>query len=139
MSIHDDFPEIDFDLDAAGDNTLFEYGYADGSNYKVHSEVVLSGRLTEEQIRNMLSSLDQGEFFIPSQVGLRDLQGDFIHGSAWDDDDDHVWHRIEGIKNTNAPASDVSVETLIESWPKDQRDWDMLGATEKHTGAGYGI
>lgn len=51
-------------------NTRINYLYRDGSNYKVHNSIVVSGQMTQEMIAACLDACDEGEYFIPSQVNL---------------------------------------------------------------------
>lgn len=50
--------------------TSFEYLYRDAANYKVFEAVVLWGALRLEELTPFLH---EGEFFNPSQIGLKDL------------------------------------------------------------------
>lgn len=59
-----------FGLTTEKRNTIVRYLYRDASNYKVHSEVIVSGVLTAAEKRDIFSSLDCGEYFIPKLVGL---------------------------------------------------------------------
>ncbi len=87
-------------------NTCFSYLYRDASNYKKYSEVILSGSLKFEQI---LPFLKDRIFFIPSEIGLDDLQGD-----EWSSDD-HIWHEIESIQLTaNRPTINIDAKQLLK-------------------------
>lgn len=124
--------EIEHKLDGSGPNTLINYMYRDASNYKKTNVAVLRGRISLEQIGLIQSSLDDDEFFIPGQVGLKDLQGEFEHGGGWDEDDDHVWHTISLIEYTDQPAnSDLSVDEMMRNWPASSEDWDLVNHLER--------
>ena len=76
-------------------NTLIIYEYRDASNYKVSSEeLVFKGKLSTAEIQSLLTDYgaDQMEGFIPSQVGLPDLQGELMKYDQQDYDEDHCWH-----------------------------------------------
>lgn len=73
-------------------NTQISYMYRDGSNYKQHADVVIAGTLTDEQKKDIIDALDDSEHFIPSQVGLQDLQSRMI---GFPSGDDHVWHELQ--------------------------------------------
>ena len=60
-------------------NTEILYSYRDASNYKTHRYEILEGKINNEQIYAIISCLEDGELFIPSQVGLDDLQGELQH------------------------------------------------------------
>lgn len=64
--------------------------YADASNYKVVKDVVIKGELN---ISDVAQYLYEGDFFIPSEVGLDDLQ------PAPFSTQDHVWHTICDISS----------------------------------------
>ena len=53
-------------------NTRIEYMYRDGANNKQWHTVIIAGTLTKDQLTPYL---EQGRYFIPSQVGLDDLPG----------------------------------------------------------------
>lgn len=51
-------------------NTRIEYLYRDQSNYKRLNGVVVPGEITPEQQRRILATLEDGEYFVPRNVGL---------------------------------------------------------------------
>ena len=77
-------------------NTLIHYLYRDASNYKAHHEIVVRGKITFAEVAPYLES---GEFFIPSQIGLPDLQSQLGQPT----DDDHVWHHLTPEDFTPTP------------------------------------
>lgn len=77
-------------------NTSFEYLYRDAANYKIFETVVLCGALRIDEITPFLH---EGEFFIPSQVGLIDLQ------PSMKTEFDHGWHEIVEVKPTDGEAT----------------------------------
>ena len=85
-------------------NTIIYYLYRDRSNYKEDEEIILEGTLTPQQIDNIFKKFDNGEFFIPSQVGLDNLQDRMFNFPT---EDDHVWHELEReeITTTCEPAN----------------------------------
>lgn len=46
------------------------YGYTDAYNCKRRARAVFAGKLRTEQLELILNRLDEGEYFIPAQVGL---------------------------------------------------------------------
>lgn len=91
-------------------NTRFSYLYRDACNYKKFNDVVLSGIIKENQIESFLKDK---LFFIPSEVGLPDLQDDFFSV------DDHIWHEFEKIELTEEPATiDLRAAMLIKNFRK---------------------
>ena len=83
-------------------NTSVSYMYRDASNYKQAHVAVFAGRLSPTELATVLAAREDHAWFIPSQVGLPDLQERF--GSRLYDDD-HVWHELDedGIAPTDAP------------------------------------
>lgn len=80
-------------------NTLLEYLYRDASNYKQHGSVVMAGALSLKDIRHLLID---GEYFIPLQAGLPDLQHKFgEQGFEYPTEDDHAWHEIVLLRPTS--------------------------------------
>ena len=149
VSVHDvpkkplayevEFPELDNvvatvlrkDLNS-NMNTKIAYMYRDGSNYKQCDEVVFEGEITEVELRTILDNRDEGQFFIPSQVGMEDLQPRML---SYPSDADHVWHELnrEDITLTSdAPtgSNPVSIKDFVRLW--DGIEWDVKKATEEH-------
>jgi len=84
-------------------NTLLEYLYRDASNYKQFGSVVLQGSISVKDIRPLLID---GEYFIPSQVGLPDLQHKFKEQEfEYPTGDDHAWHEIVSMRTTRKQAT----------------------------------
>lgn len=63
-------------------NTLISYLYRDASNYKVWNACVIPGLITQEQIKQIMQTLVDGENFIPSLVGMPESRFD-----SWTEDD----------------------------------------------------
>ena len=92
-------------------NTALTYLYRDADNYKATRTVILSGALQPGDLEKIFSGLDDGLWFIPSQVGLDDLQGDlqqYDTDQRLDSDgcnpSDRVWHELQipdGVIATN--------------------------------------
>jgi hypothetical protein len=72
--------------------TLVPYEYTDARGFSASGKIYVAGTFTPGQIAAIDESLDSGEFFIPTQVGLRTLQQDLI---TFPCADDHVWHILE--------------------------------------------
>lgn len=106
-------------------NTLIEYEYRDAEGYSVFDIVIVKGScLQEDKIKDCY--LD-GEFFIPSQVGLPDLQ------EGWNSSRDHVNHKILRIEPTEAPATmDISSVRLVWDFKRAKGKWDITAAMKRH-------
>lgn len=105
-------------------NTEFIYLYRDHGNNKLTGRVVLRGRMAGSQIGKFL---EKKEYFIPSQVGLKDLQPgmrDFPLAQ-----DDYVWHEIVSIEATSlAPTVPITSEELVARFAKTKGRWNIVAA-----------
>lgn len=107
-------------------NTRVNYLYRDAGNYKMFNEAVVSGAITEEQIVAILETLDEGEYFLPAQVGLPEERPD-----KWAPRYDHPWFELEadGFEPTDDPADvNLTVDELVSAFER------MAGKWEDHIG-----
>lgn len=104
-------------------NTRIEYLYRDGSNYKAFNTAVVSGTLSQPQIDRIYSCLEDGERFIPRQVGLPEKR--FDDGITADDGPWFELYDIEGIVPTEAePDTDLTAEGLVKNFEEAKGRWD---------------
>lgn len=118
--------EDEMPVDDDGPNTEVFYQYRDASNYKQAERVVFAGRLTADELIAVMTNLDNGQWFIPSQVGLPDLQGRW-GGRLYEDD--HVWHELEAGDITptwSAPTEAVDVHAFAAAFAAAR--WDVEAA-----------
>jgi len=86
-------------------NTSITYQYRDASNYKEFNTVIIRGLLSLDNIEVYFY---EKEFFIPSEIGLKDLQLESLTP------DDHIWHEILKISLTHEKSSvDITAEEII--------------------------
>jgi hypothetical protein len=78
--------------------SVFEYLYRDAANYKAWGQLLLTGQFTDEQVSQMLSHFDSGEFFIAEQIGIPTLYEDLWQYSNGPTSDDHSWHSFHAIR-----------------------------------------
>ncbi len=118
-------PVIDLDsFSTAGPNTEFSYMYRDADNYKQNAQVIMPGVLTFEQALAIVDGLDEDEGFVPSAVGLNDLQERMVNG--WDEDVDHPYHEITGIALTDRqPTIQMTASDFVERFAA--ADWGREG------------
>ncbi len=103
-------------------NTKFWYMYRDAANYKVHTEVVLAGAMTEEQWETIVSCCDAGEFFAPQKVGLE--ARDFVTlGYAPYNDDPELFEIVQYELTDAAPTVAMTVDELVEKFQANQGKW----------------
>jgi hypothetical protein len=103
-------------------NTRISYRYADKTNCKQFTAIVVDGTITWEQIAPYLATQQS---FIPGQIGLEDLQYRFALPGK-----DHPWHQItsEDIRPTEAkPTIALSGEEL--AWRLAHTTWDASQRT----------
>lgn len=105
-------------------NTRIDYMYRDPGNYKQFNTIVIQG---EVDIDLFKSVLDEELYFIPSQLGLEDLQGRFCNGVQADD---HPWHELEEIEHTDdAPVVGSDAGELYRCLMKvEAYGWDLKDA-----------
>lgn len=96
-------------------NLMIDYLYRDADNYKVWNTVVLNGTLTEKQIADIIGVLNDGEYFIPSQVGLPEQRFEKLSGA------DHCWFELspESFNDVDdKPTVDLTATELYENFMK---------------------
>lgn len=110
-------------------NTKFEYMYRDASNYKQFESVVFPGEITDKERDIIQNSLEDGENFIPFQVGLDDLQPRMV---SYPSADDHVWHEIESITLVeDKPTQSIDIHMFVEKFKG--IEWDVVEAAKRHS------
>ncbi len=112
-------------------NTEFSYMYRDGDNYKQCESVIFAGEVTQKELEMILSNREESEFFIPSQVGLEDLQSRM---SSFPDGSDHVWHELQisdiALIDTE-PTESIDIHAFALKFKDKLGEWDVLKAAEE--------
>lgn len=107
-------------------NTCILYLYRGACNYKMYNEVIINGILSPEQINSILNCLNDGEYFIPSQVGLPEQRFGCIT------EDDHCWFELnrEGFNlSSDIPTIDITPCELVDKFMKAKDNWnDDIGS-----------
>ncbi len=101
-------------------NTRVTYLYRDASNYKRWNECVVQGRMTAAQVHEILSCCSNGDYFIPSQVGMPEEK--FSETT----EDDHCWFEIgEGsfAMTLQSPTESITVDELVAAFRKCKGNW----------------
>ena len=104
-------------------NTRMEYLYRDRSNYKTTNEFIISGWVTERQKKEIADCLEDGQYFIPEQIGLPLTRG-------WDiNDDDHPYCELDpecDFFETAQPPADpeFTAEKLVALFREAKGKWD---------------
>lgn len=97
---------FEFNSTGAGANTRIDYALHDGGKQAKES-IVLEGRVSEEDIKEIIEALDKGKYFLPNKVGIPDLLSRMP--ASWDEEDKDYFHSIERISFTNNPEDDYAV------------------------------
>lgn len=102
-------------------NTLFYYIYRDADNYKSHNNMVVDGKLNADEKAEIFCCLNDGEYFIPSQVGLPEKRIDDNFTDA-----DHPWFELRCIEDTEAPTTvpGLTAQDLLTAFRAAQGNWD---------------
>ena len=111
-------------------STELFYQYRDYGGYKESETVVFPDDPKQEDIDLILRNLLDGEYFIPSQVGMADLQERLADGKPLGKDD-HVEHSIVKVGFTQlAPTTTIFFSDFAKLFASTQ--WDLLKAMEDH-------
>lgn len=105
-------------------NTFIEYQYRDADNNKFTKSAILPGRITPDEITAIMSSLQDGELFLPGQVGLpNDLPENF---GPWDAQIDHPFFELNRgwfLLTTKSPTLEMPVKQLVENFKNMAHKW----------------
>ena len=114
-------------------NTKISYLYRDGDNYKKHNEAIVSGPYTKDQIDAILASREDGDYFLPTQVGLPEERFD-----KWDAQSDHPWFELDEYSfepTEEEPTVELTMEELTENFKRMAGRWSMaLGPDGRELG-----
>lgn len=103
-------------------NTKLWYMYRDAANYKVHTDVVLTGEMTPEQWETILSCCEDREYFAPAKVGLE--ARDFVAiGYKPYDDDPELFEIVEYSHTDLKPTVQMTVEELVAKFQENKGKW----------------
>ena len=99
-------------------NTKFSYEYRDADNYKKDATVIIAGKLSAKDVAPFLF---ESEFFVPSEVGLTDLQNEPFAPY------DHIWHAILDISPTSDESTcGLSAENIVSEFKSaSAHDWNQ--------------
>ncbi|MBC8738503.1 hypothetical protein F6X40_17150 [Paraburkholderia sp. UCT31] len=118
--------------------TTVHYLYRDAANWKEFTDIHLCGAITPEQKERIKSKLSSGEYFIPADVGLPELQRKTRQ--ALDEELDHVYHELDvrhGFRVVDAleegEVAEMTVEELVARFDAipGAESWDVSAAMER--------
>lgn len=104
-------------------NTSIHYIYRDACNYKIRSDEVVAGLLTEAEREEIIACCDSGVYFIASQVSLPENRFE-----RWTEDD-HPWFEFDdgvaSFESTDAePTLSITAAELLEKFRAAEGNWD---------------
>ena len=105
-----------------GGNTRIDFLYRDAANYKFPQHAVISGSITDMQIQTILGCLNDGEYFIPSQVGLP-----CSYASPYEPcDDDHPFCALSAqsfSETFSAEDTQITADELVAKFLAAKGNW----------------
>jgi hypothetical protein len=101
---------IPSEVSSASMNSLFEYLYRDGGNWKQWGSVVFRGAPPPDAEERFRKACDRSELFIADQVRLPEVF--FTEYPV--NDDDHCYHEYWSIAATDDPPNDAHDRTIDE-------------------------
>lgn len=105
-------------------NTKISYLYRDASNYKAYNEVIIKGKISPTQINQIMECLEDGEYFIPCQIGFPEIRIGKV-----DPEVDHCWFELElsSFQFTSEPETvEITAEELVQAFRKARGNWDKF-------------
>lgn len=102
-------------------NTKIKYLYRDADNYKQHNEEIIAGTITEEQIQEIIETLNDGEYFIPHLIGFTEI----FCGPITDSDHPYFELHQTDFEETEAePTVNLTAEQLVAEFQKNKTEWE---------------
>lgn len=103
-------------------NTRIEFLYRDASNYKAYNSVVVSGTFTDEQINQIIDSLEDGMYFIPEQIGFP------VERFGSITEDDHCWCELTAFvfeTTDDEPTLKMSANEVLKAFLAAKDNWNI--------------
>ena len=112
-------------------NTKINYLYRDACNYKSANSEIIEGRISQNQINEIIACLEDGCYFIPCQIGFSEIRcgSDNI-------EDDHCWFELSSDDFEyvdEEPTLDMDIDELIEEFKDAADNWDENLWLENYT------
>lgn len=110
-------------------NTRLFYIYRDADNYKKPHDAVFAGRMTDDEKKRIIASLDAGEYFFPGPLGLSDER----FGS--EAEADHPFFEFCYFEETpDKPTTNISIAEIVKRFENNAHLWkdyeDSTGEVE---------
>lgn len=113
-------------------NTELTYLYRDASNNKKFNTIIITGELTEEQQQIILGCREDGEYFIPSVVGLPEERF-----SSWIEAEDHVWFELStgfAYLTEDKAQMNLTAQGLVDKFLAAKGNWEKLNGQPGYIG-----
>lgn len=112
-------------------NLRINYFYRDVDNYKQYSQAIFAGTLSMKQATAFVKKLETCEGFVPSSVGIDDLQIRMNNGI--DTDSDHPWHELTEISRTaSLPTEAITAQDFFNRFMNSDQDKEAELWSLKH-------
>ncbi len=101
-------------------NTRISYLYRDACNYKVNNDVVVTGVFIENEILDIIDTLDSGEFFVPCMIGFPETRFE----TKTEYDHPYFELRASGFEKTDAaPTISMSAKDVYAAFIETAGNW----------------
>ena len=107
--------------DAYNQYLWIEFG-CDADNYKKLNKIIVPGRYTDDQINEIISSLSERQWFIPSMIGFPEEKIDDKETDA-----DHPWFELAASDfepSNEKPDIDKSPEEIVALFKSMKGHWE---------------
>lgn len=102
-------------------NTEIHYLYRDAGNYKLYSNIVIAGEMTEDQENAIKECLVDSTWFKPAEVGLPD---DKRYSGTEDDHDLFEWLGYDIVNKAPTPGFEaITPEDLVQRFQDRKGHW----------------
>lgn len=101
-------------------NTKIHYLYRDASNYKKFNNIVVPGLFSEEQIKTIISCLNEGQWFVPHKVGFPEEKFED------ETEDDHPWFELNACdfeETLESPQIEETPDEIVQLFLQAKDNW----------------
>lgn len=101
-------------------NTKIHYLYRDASNYKKFNNIVVPGLFSEEQIKTIISCLNEGQWFVPHKVGFPEEKFED------ETEDDHPWFELNACdfeETLEPPQIEETPDEIVQLFLQAKDNW----------------
>lgn len=102
-------------------NTKISYIYEDGENFQITNTCVIDGEFSGKQINTIMKSLNKGQYFIPSQIGMPEIKFSDSTGPK------NSWFKLSPdsfLKTNESPDINITPEELVARFCLRRHKWE---------------